>query len=171
MPKSINLITISNPTGGTIDCSGTQLQLRYANPDNTANQLSGTDWLKLVRFIRLWSKLQSLLGGDNPTTIQQTDAILAALYPAAMLPATPWDAATDAANRPLLDAGFLAGDPARRLRLPGHRPARARPQRLAALAARLRGADRHHRHAVVLPEPVCHTDAEFGRSGRRRPPH
>ena len=106
--KAINLITISNPTGGTIDCSGTLLQLRYANPDNTANQLSGTDWLKLVRFIRLWSKLQALLGGDNPTTIQQTDAVLAALYPAAKLPTKPWDATTDAANRPLLDAGFLA---------------------------------------------------------------
>jgi hypothetical protein len=105
--NAINLITISNPTGGAIDCSGTLLQLRYANPDNTANQLSGTDWLKLVRFIRLWAKLQALLGGDNPTTIQQTDAILAALYPPAILPAKPWDATTDAANRPLLDAGFL----------------------------------------------------------------
>ncbi|MGH3511530.1 MAG: neuraminidase-like domain-containing protein [Pseudonocardiaceae bacterium] len=106
--NAINLITIANPSGGAIDCSGTELQLRYANPDNTTNQLSGTDWLKLVRFIRLWSKLQALLGGDNPTTIQQTDAVLAALYPAAMLPAKPWDATTDATNRPLLDAGFLA---------------------------------------------------------------
>jgi hypothetical protein len=105
---AINLITLSNPTGGAIDCSGTQLQLRYANPDNTANALSGTDWLKLVRFIRLWRKLQALLGGDKPTTIQQTDAILAALYPASQLPAKPWDATTDAANRPMLDAGFLA---------------------------------------------------------------
>jgi hypothetical protein len=105
---AVNLITISNPTNGAIDCSGTQLQLRYANPDNTANLLSGTDWLKLVRFVRLWGKLKALLGGDNPTTIQQTDAILAALYPASDLPATPWNAATDAANRPLLDAGFLA---------------------------------------------------------------
>ena len=106
--NAINLITIANPTSGAIDCSGTELQLRYANPDNTANQLSATDWLKLVRFIRLWGKLQALLGGDNPTTIQQTDALLAALYPADKLPAKPWDATTDAANRPLLDAGFLA---------------------------------------------------------------
>jgi peptidoglycan hydrolase-like protein with peptidoglycan-binding domain len=105
--KAINLITIANPTGGTIDCTGTQLQLRYANPDNAANMLSATDWLKLVRFVRLWRKLQTLLGGDNPTTIRQTDAILAALYPANKQPATPWDATTDAANRPLLDAGFL----------------------------------------------------------------
>lgn len=106
--NAINLITIANPDGGPIDCTGEHLQLRYANPDNTANPLSGADWLKLVRFIRLWRKLQALLGGDNPTTIQQTDAVLAALYPPAMLPAKPWDASADAANRPLLDAGFLA---------------------------------------------------------------
>ncbi len=105
---AINLITISNPTNGSIDCTGTQLQLRYANPDNTANLLSGTDWLKLVRFIRLWGKLQALLGGDDPTTIRQTDAILAALYPASLLPVNPWNATADATNRPLLDAGFLA---------------------------------------------------------------
>ena len=105
---AMNLITISNPTSGAIDCTGSLLQLRYANPDTTANKLSGTDWLKLVRFIRLWGKVQALLGGDNPTTIQQTDAILAALYPANDLPLTPWNVATDIANRPLLDAGFLA---------------------------------------------------------------
>ena len=106
--NAINLITIANPTSGAIDCTGMQLQLRYANPDNTANMLSATDWLKLVRFIRLWRKVQALLGGDDSTTIQQTDAILAALYPADKLPARPWDATADAANRPLLDAGFLS---------------------------------------------------------------
>jgi hypothetical protein len=105
---AINLITIANPSGGAVDCTGTKLQLRYANPDNNANLLSGTDWLKLVRFIRLWRKVQALLGGDNPTTIRQTDALLAALYPPDKLPANPWDAGTDAANRPLLDAGFLS---------------------------------------------------------------
>jgi Neuraminidase-like domain/Putative peptidoglycan binding domain len=105
--NAINLITISNPTTGAIDCSGTQLQLRYANPDNTANVLSATNWLMVVRFVRMWRKLQTLLGGDNPTTIQQTDAVLAALYPADKLPAKPWDSTTDAANRLLLDAGFL----------------------------------------------------------------
>ena len=40
------------------------------------------------------------------STIEQTDDILAALYPAADLPADPGNAANDAANRPLLDAGF-----------------------------------------------------------------
>ena len=105
--KATHLITISNPTSGAIDCSGAQLQLRYANPDMKANLLSGTDWLKIVRFIRLWRKMEPLLGGGDAMTILQTDALLAALYPAASLPSSPWDASADATNRPLLDAGFL----------------------------------------------------------------
>ncbi len=102
--KAVNLITITNPTTGAIDCTGTLLQLRYAN----SNKLSGTDWLKTVLFIRLWRKMQTLLGGDDPSTILQTDAILAALYPANQVPATPWDPNTDQNNRSMLAAGFLA---------------------------------------------------------------
>ena len=135
---AINLITISNPTPGAIDCTGTQLQLRYANPvpDNT---LSSTDWLKMIRFIRLWRKLQALLGGDDATTIQQTDAILAALYPAGKLPATPWDSTQDAKNRPLLDAGFLAaiqraGFVFQAIELLGLDPNAALPSMLACVA-------------------------------------
>ena len=50
-------------------------------PNSTKNKLSEIDWIKIVRFIRLWQKLQPALGGDNPTTIQQTDALLGALFP------------------------------------------------------------------------------------------
>jgi peptidoglycan hydrolase-like protein with peptidoglycan-binding domain len=78
----MSLILISNPSNGATDCSGEQLQLRYANPDPTKNQLSEVDWTKIVRFIRLWQKLQPVLGGgDDPTTIQQADALLSALFP------------------------------------------------------------------------------------------
>src|SRR5208283_4742216 len=41
---AVHLITIANPTPGAIDCTGVQLQLRYANPVPD-NKLSGTDWL------------------------------------------------------------------------------------------------------------------------------
>ena len=95
-------------------------------PDNTANKLSATDWLKLVRFVRLWRKLQTLLGGDNPTTIQQTDAILAALYPADKLPAKPWDADDGRRQPAAARCRVPRGNPACRLRLPGDRPARGR---------------------------------------------
>ena len=108
-PLIMDIITISEPGGTTGDCSGASFQLRYSNPDNTANLLSGTDYLKLIRFIRLWRKLGPLLGDvSDAASIQHTDDVIAALYPAADLPADTSDATQDAANRPLLDAGFQA---------------------------------------------------------------
>jgi hypothetical protein len=102
-PRIMALVTISNPTGSQDDCSGEALQFRYAN----GNPLSGIDYLKLIRFIRLWQKLQPLLGdADNSVTIAQTDAILTALYPPDKIPTNPNDPNEDAANRTLLDAGF-----------------------------------------------------------------
>jgi Neuraminidase-like domain/Putative peptidoglycan binding domain/Salmonella virulence plasmid 28.1kDa A protein len=89
------IITITNPTDDTDLCSASTLQFRYSNPDNTANTLSATDFVKLIRFIRLWQKLG--------LSIAQTDAILAALYPPADLP----NGNNDTINLPLLDAGFL----------------------------------------------------------------
>jgi peptidoglycan hydrolase-like protein with peptidoglycan-binding domain len=104
-PRIMDLVTITNPTGGPDDCSGAALQFRYSSPTN--NLLSATDFLKLIRFIRLRQKLQPLLGDSNSAvTIAQTDAILAALYPAADLPVSSSNTANDAANRVRLDAGF-----------------------------------------------------------------
>ena len=104
-PLIMDIITISDLGGG--DCSGASLQLRYSNPDNTANLLSGTDYLKLIRFIRLWRKLGPVLGdADDRTSIQHTDDVITALYPAADMPTGTSSTANDAANRPLLDAGF-----------------------------------------------------------------
>ena len=103
----MSLITIGNPAGTADDCSGAALQFRYASPDSASNLLTGTDFLKLIRFIRLWQKLAPLLGdADDAVTIEQTDDILGALYPAADQPADPGSIANDPANRPLLDAGF-----------------------------------------------------------------
>ncbi len=106
-PLIMSLITIANPTGNVADCSGASLQLRYANPAAASALLSATDFLKLIRFVRLWQKLQPLLGDpDDAVTIAQTDAILAALYPATDLPVQSANTANDATNRPLLDTGF-----------------------------------------------------------------
>ena len=108
-PLIMDIITISEPAAGTGDCSAANLQLRYSNPDNADNLLSGTDYLKLIRFIRLWRKLWPLLGdASDAAAITHTDHVITALYPAADLPAGTSDAGNDAANRPLLDAGFAA---------------------------------------------------------------
>ena len=105
-PLLTDLITITDPTGTGDDCSGASLQFRYSSP-NAGDPLSGTDFLKLIRFIRLWQKLAPLLGDANDAlTIEQTDNILTALYPAADIAADTSNAANDTANRPLLDAGF-----------------------------------------------------------------
>jgi Neuraminidase-like domain/FHA domain len=107
--RILSIIVVTDPSGGGDDCSGASLRLRYSNPDNTANLLSGTDFIKIIRFVRLWRKLAPLLGDpSDAVTIEQTDDILGALYPAADLPADPGNAANDTANRPLLDHGFAA---------------------------------------------------------------
>jgi peptidoglycan hydrolase-like protein with peptidoglycan-binding domain len=90
------IITFANPTDASDLCSATGLELRYANPDNAANLLHGADFLKLIRFIRLWRKLG--------LSIEQTDDIINALYPAADLPT----GASDAGDFALLDNGFKA---------------------------------------------------------------
>ncbi|HEV2451110.1 MAG TPA: neuraminidase-like domain-containing protein [Streptosporangiaceae bacterium] len=106
-PLIMDIITISDADGSSGDCSGAGLQLRYSNPDNTSNLLSGTDFLKLIRFIRLWRKLAPLLSGSSDAaSIQHTDDIIAALYPAADLPAGTSNTANDPANAALLDTGF-----------------------------------------------------------------
>ena len=70
------------------------------HPDNPANLLHGADFMRLIRFIRLWQKLG--------LSVDQTDDILAALYPAADLPT----GASDTADAVLLDQGFLSLLPA-----------------------------------------------------------
>lgn len=91
----MSLITLANPTDSTDTCSVADLQFRYSNPDNKANILRAFDFVRLLRFIRLWRKLG--------LTIQQTDEIITALYPLADLPT----GTNQATNLQRLDAGFL----------------------------------------------------------------
>jgi hypothetical protein len=94
-PAIMAIIDYTNPTDPSDLCAPANLLLRYSNPDNTANLLHGADFLKLIRFIRLWRKLGLEIG--------QVDALISALYPAADLPT----GAGDPADYQLLDAGFL----------------------------------------------------------------
>jgi hypothetical protein len=97
LPRILDIITITNPNPvSAIDqCSGDTLQFRYSNPDNSANKISATDFVKLMRFIRLWKKLR--------LTIRQTDNLLSALFPASNMPS----GSDDASNLQLLDQGFV----------------------------------------------------------------
>jgi Neuraminidase-like domain/Putative peptidoglycan binding domain/Salmonella virulence plasmid 28.1kDa A protein len=74
-------------------CTPANLWFRYSNPDNTKTLLTEADFVRLLRFIRLWQKLG--------LTIEQIDDIITALYPSAY-PFTG-NLATDLPN---LDKGF-----------------------------------------------------------------
>ena len=90
----MGLITLTNPTPGDNPYRFDQLEFRYANPDNNANQVRPFEFIRMMRFIRLWKKLG--------WTIAQTDQAISALYPADQVP-TDLD---DAINLQKLDAGF-----------------------------------------------------------------
>jgi Neuraminidase-like domain/Salmonella virulence plasmid 28.1kDa A protein len=93
--KIMSLITLTNPTAVGDPCSFDRLELRYSNPDNNTNRLRSFEFVRLLRFIRLWKKLG--------WTITQTDQALAALYPRVRIAIDP----NDAINLGNLDAGFL----------------------------------------------------------------
>lgn len=89
--KIANLIVLTNPNS-TADrdlCSFDELELRYSNPDNNTNSLRPFEFVRLIRFIRLWKKLG--------WTIAQTDRAIMALNNRATSSDTPGT----------LDAGFL----------------------------------------------------------------
>lgn len=67
---------------------------RYADPNALAQPISAVEFVRLMRFIRLWRKLG--------WTIGQTDAVICAFYNEDMLP----PAATDLGSLDTLDAGF-----------------------------------------------------------------
>jgi len=91
----MGLIVLADPTGSEDICSFDTVELRYAQPDFDNNKLRSIEFLKLLRFIRLWKKLG--------WSIEQTDKAIKALYPADQLPIPEddWDTA-----RIKLDAGF-----------------------------------------------------------------
>ena len=89
------IVIITDPGNGPDQCSGDALQFRYSDPDAGRSLLSATDFVKLIRFIRLWRKLG--------LTVAQTDEIVSALYPAQDMPVA---GGADDANLALLDAGM-----------------------------------------------------------------
>lgn len=76
-------------------CNFDTLRFRYADPDKLALQIDAFEFIRMIRFIRLWKKLD--------WTIEQTDKMITALYPANQAPDDP----NDAVNLQRLDDGFL----------------------------------------------------------------
>lgn len=70
----MGLIVLSEPSGNEDICNFDTVEFRYAQPDFDKNRLKPIEFLKLLRFIRLWRKLG--------WSIEQTDMMITALYPA-----------------------------------------------------------------------------------------
>jgi hypothetical protein len=98
--RIMGLITLTDPTGDPDPCSFDDLEFRYSMPmagvGDTSTRLGVTEFVRLLRFIRLWKKLG--------WTIEQTDAAICALFPLPALPQTFADAIDTVAE---LDTGFL----------------------------------------------------------------
>lgn len=93
------LITLTNPAGASDSCNFDQLEFRYSQPvasaNDTSTRLGAVEFTRFLRFIRLWQKLG--------WTIEQTDAVLCALYRADLAPLSAGD--IDTLTK--LDTGFL----------------------------------------------------------------
>ena len=94
--RIMSLLTLTNPSDPEDVCSFDKVELRYTNPDMGTNQLRPFEFIRLIRFIRLWRKL-----GWN---IELTDKAIGALYPTGQGPGDP----DDAVNLERLDARFFA---------------------------------------------------------------
>ena len=91
----LGLLTFAAPDAAS-ECSFDKLQFRYADPDKADELVKPLEFVRLLRFIRLWRKLG--------WSIQYTDKAIAALYPSEQVPDAedPDDAALAK-----LDEGFL----------------------------------------------------------------
>ena len=92
--KIMRLITLADPTNQGDVCSFDHLEFRYANPDALNTFIRSFEFIRLIRFIRLWKKLG--------WSLEQMDKIIAALYPTDQTLDDP----DDAVNLQRLDAGF-----------------------------------------------------------------
>lgn len=98
--RIMSIITLTDPTASPDPCSFDNLEFRFAQPldgvGDTSTRLGAVEFVRLLRFIRLWRKLG--------WTITQTDAAICALFP---VPPFPTGAsAIDTVAK--LDAGFRA---------------------------------------------------------------
>jgi hypothetical protein len=96
--RIMGIIVLTDPTGSTTGCSFDKMELRHAKPvanaADTTTRLTEADYVRLLRFIRLWRK--------TGWSIQQTDAAICSLFKADLSQVTTGDIDTVAK----LDAGF-----------------------------------------------------------------
>ncbi len=93
--RIMGLIIISKADDSDEGCSAANLRLCRANPDPAHHELKRADFVRILRFIRLWRKLG--------LSIELTDAALSALHPKR----TPQGHATNSHASKGVDAAFV----------------------------------------------------------------
>ncbi|MGD0680152.1 MAG: Tc toxin subunit A, partial [Polyangiaceae bacterium] len=159
--RIMKLVAIAAPDDESDPCSATSLRLRYGDPDPSHNALRRIEFVRLNRFIRLWRKLG--------LTIEQTDAIVAALYPAA----SELTGVDEAADLERLDEGFATliarlGFLFQVIQLLSLTPQRDLPSLLACWAPIGTAGKRSLYRTMFLNPSVLHRDRAFaeGPDGR-----
>lgn len=93
--RIMGLLTLVDPESPDEQGSFDTVMLRYADPVKIDERIRDFEFVRLLRFIRLWKKLG--------WTVEQTDKAITALYPDSHDP----DRDDDAENLTRLDKGFL----------------------------------------------------------------
>ena len=157
------LIVIDVPADAPDQSSAASLELRFCDPDINASKLHEIDFIRLIRFIRLWRKLG--------LTIAQTDDIITAPLSAR--------GSADRRRRERLATfgrGFRRALETDRLPVAGDAPFEFERGPRPGPIAGLLGADRHGRRAFALREDVPCPDGTVagpgicGRWLRQHPP-
>ncbi|MDP9793850.1 hypothetical protein J2S43_002362 [Catenuloplanes nepalensis] len=153
--RIMGILTLVDPVHPQGSGSFDTVELRYADPAPAASRLRAFEFVRLMRFIRLWRALG--------WSIARTDTAITALYPAAQLPDQPAEAVNlerlDAGMRVLLPALGVVREAMDTLRL----EATGLPS-LLALAGRIdtHGEDSLYRRLFLAPSTL---DAAFAEDG------
>jgi hypothetical protein len=160
--RIMGLITLTDPSNSPDPCNFDQLEFRFAKPmarpDDKSTRLGTVEFVRMLRFIRLWKK--------TGWSIEQTDAAICALYRADLKPIAASDldsvAKLDVAFKVLLPRLGIIG---RIMRLLGLSPKRD----LLPLLACWSDISTHGRTALYgqmfLNPAVSQHDADFADNG------
>jgi hypothetical protein len=101
----LGLLTLYNTAADPDPCDFSQMQFRYADPTANNGEAREIEFIRLLRFIRIWRKLRWPAASPEELprhwSIAEVDATLAALYPVTQLPLD----ANEATNLQRLDEG------------------------------------------------------------------
>jgi ABC toxin-like protein/neuraminidase-like protein len=109
-PSILGLLTLHDPSPQPDPCNFDMMEFRYGDPAANGGAVRDIEFVRLIRFVRLWKNLAwpsaGNVGADEEPSrgwsIAETDAALTALYPVDQLPLS----GNDATDLQRLDEGL-----------------------------------------------------------------